>query len=91
VVVELRKRGAIGNAVGAVIGALVGWILGELWLLFRSWWKDDEFPPITAATRRLNPFSTFESVNAPVTDPKVAWWKFDTSHYELSYDWALLD
>lgn len=81
----------IGTAVGAAIGALAGWILGELWATFRSWWEDDEFPPITAATRRLSPLHHFESSNAPITDRRVAWWKFDTSHYELSYDWALLD
>ncbi|MGI8628383.1 MAG: hypothetical protein ACR2J5_17730 [Geodermatophilaceae bacterium] len=81
----------IGEAVGALIGALVGWILGELWATFLGWWEDDEFPPITAATRRLSPLHTFESSNAPVTDRRVASWKFDTSHYELSYDWALLD
>lgn len=39
--------GSLAGPIGAAVGAAVGVILGKLFQLFKEWWEDDLFPPVT--------------------------------------------
>lgn len=80
--------GASGGPIGFVIGTVLGWVVGELFNLFKSWWEDDEFPPVTLRCNHAGINARW--AGGATTSPEGrAWWKAHGGYYEMFYDWRL--
>jgi hypothetical protein len=71
----------------AAVGYVVGVVLDELLDVFKDYWEDDIFPPITVGFTVPWGYTFGERTDSP--NNKV-WWKAHGGHYRLYFDWQLL-
>jgi hypothetical protein len=79
--------GPLGTVIGAAVGYVVGWVLDELFGLFKEWWEDDLFPPVTVGLTL--PWGHAFGERSDSGDGVVAF-QAGGGSYRLTFDWQLL-
>lgn len=72
----------LGTAIGAAIGAIVGWAVGKIFELFKSWWGDEIFAPITLQAN-IPSLDARSPQGGEVSFPGYG------GEYRLYYDWRI--